>query len=265
VDSLEKLKGDSVAMLEYHAVDEFENDDAWGRINFYYIWGIPYAKFDGRDSVVGGWEVSEYLDAYNAMMALPSPCTLSILVDYNSTTRQLWVKATVFAVDSFSNAHLRYAIAESHIYYPWQWLDSLHHVTRKMLPDSLGVAFDINPGQSFVDSQTYVLDSAWNDTNCYVVVFVQRDDPGLVKPVFRSAKSELVREPSWVFGDANGDGMVDAADIVYLIDYLFVNASAPDPPASGDPNSDCKIDAADVIYLINFLFIAGPAPLEGCG
>lgn len=261
-----------MAILEYHALDEFENDDAWGRINYYGIWGIPYAKFDGRDSILGASEgsLAEYLDAYNAMMAFPSPCNLSILVDYNPTTRQLWVKATVSAVDSFSNAHLRYAIAESHIYHRWGSpysleLDSLHHVTRKMLPDSEGVAFDIDPGQSFIDSQTCVLDSTWSDTNCYVVVFVQRDDPGMVKPVFRSVKSDLFAEPNWVFGDANGDGTVDVADAVYLINYLFEDGTAPTPRASGDPNNDCVIDVADIIYLVNFLFIAGPAPLEGCG
>ncbi len=269
MDSLEKLKGDSVAILEYHALDDFENDDAWGRIEYYSIWGIPYAKFDGRDSVLGAYDgvLSEYLNAYDAMMDLPSPCSLSILVDYSSTTRRLWVKATVFAVDSFSNAHLRYAIAESHIYHPWGSeftveLDSLHHVTRKMLPDYDGVDFNIDPGQSFVDSQTYVLDSTWNDENCYVVVLVQRDDSGLVKPVFRSARSELL--PPWVFGDANGDAIVDAGDVVYLIDYLFLKGPPPNPLASGDPNSDCIVDIADIVYLINYLFIEGPEPQRGC-
>lgn len=99
-------------------------------------------------------------------------------------------------MDTFSNAYLRYAIAESHIYHRWGsdytfWLDSLHHVVRKMLPDYNGVAFSIEPGESFVDSQTYVLDYAWNHKNCYVVVFVQKDQPGEIKPVFRSVKIEL--------------------------------------------------------------------------
>jgi hypothetical protein len=263
---LEKLKGDSLAVLEYHALDDFENEDAWGRLDYYEIWGIPYAKFDGRDSVLGGQEaLSKYLTAYNAMMDLPSPCTLSILVNYNSATRQLWVKATVFAVDSFSNAHLRYAIAESHIYYPWLGLDSLHHVTRKMLPDFNGVAIPPqNPNDTFVDSQTYVLDPTWNDENCYLVVFVQRDDSGMIKPVFRSAKSELSSGPNWVFGDANGDGIVDVADVVYLINYLFTEGPPPEPMAAGDANDDCVVDIADVVYLLNYLFLEGDPPKEGC-
>ena len=62
-------------------------------------------------------------------------------------------------------------------------------------------------------------------------------------------------------GDANGDGVIDAADVVYLINFLFVAGSpAPDPLWVGDANCDGVIDAADVVYLINFLFVPGSPP-----
>lgn len=57
---------------------------------------------------------------------------------------------------------------------------------------------------------------------------------------------------------------MDVADVVYLINYLFIDGPPPSSLASGDPNSDCIVDVADIVYLINYLFIAGPAPLEGC-
>jgi hypothetical protein len=61
-------------------------------------------------------------------------------------------------------------------------------------------------------------------------------------------------------GDANSDEGVNSADIVYLINYLFVYGPAPQPLDAGDANCDGKINSADVTYLINYLFIGGPPP-----
>jgi hypothetical protein len=63
-------------------------------------------------------------------------------------------------------------------------------------------------------------------------------------------------------GDANGDGVIDIADIVHLINYLFINGPDPDPLWVGDCNCDDVVNIADVIYLINYLFLDGPPP--GC-
>ena len=63
-------------------------------------------------------------------------------------------------------------------------------------------------------------------------------------------------------GDANGDGKIDIADVVYLVNYLFIDGPAPDPICLGDANCDGKVDIADVVYLVNYLFIGGSPP--GC-
>jgi thermitase len=63
-------------------------------------------------------------------------------------------------------------------------------------------------------------------------------------------------------GDANGDGVINSADVSYLINYLFVNGPAPQPWRAGDANSDGIVNSADVAYLINYLFVSGPPP--GC-
>ena len=59
-------------------------------------------------------------------------------------------------------------------------------------------------------------------------------------------------------GDANGDGLVNAADIFYLISFLFTGGPAP---VAGDPNGDNQVTPSDVFYLINFLFAGGPLPI----
>jgi hypothetical protein len=62
-------------------------------------------------------------------------------------------------------------------------------------------------------------------------------------------------------GDINHDGDVNAADIVYMTNFLYMNGT---PPPGGysvtDINCDSSIDLSDVIYLFNYLFNSGPPP-----
>jgi hypothetical protein len=66
----------------------------------------------------------------------------------------------------------------------------------------------------------------------------------------------------FLIGDANGDGVTDVADVMYLVNYLFIGGSPPDPLEAGDANCDGEVDIADVMHLINHLFIGGSPP--GC-
>ena len=66
----------------------------------------------------------------------------------------------------------------------------------------------------------------------------------------------------YIRGDANADGLINIADAVYLLNYLFTGGPAPEPLAAGDANCDGKVDIADVVYLVNYLFLGGPPP--GC-
>jgi hypothetical protein len=59
-------------------------------------------------------------------------------------------------------------------------------------------------------------------------------------------------------GNANGDGVIDLADVFYLINNLF--AGGPPPVQSGDADGSGTVELADVFYLINYLFAEGPAP-----
>ncbi len=78
--------------------------------------------------------------------------------------------------------------------------------------------------------------------------------------------------PHWVIfqslvvqpGDASGDGVVDAGDVVSLINYLFRGGDIPDPLCRGDANGDAVVNPSDVVGLINYLFRAGPPPECSC-
>lgn len=62
-------------------------------------------------------------------------------------------------------------------------------------------------------------------------------------------------------GDANRDGGVNIADMVYLVGYLFKRGPQPNPIVQvGDANCDGKVTIADVVYLVAYLFKSGPTP-----
>lgn len=61
-------------------------------------------------------------------------------------------------------------------------------------------------------------------------------------------------------GDANGDGVINIADVMYLVNYLFIDGPPSPAVKAGDANCDGVINIADVVYLINYLFMEGPEP-----
>ncbi len=71
-----------------------------------------------------------------------------------------------------------------------------------------------------------------------------------------------LEKPSYIRGDANGDGIIDLEDVLYLISYLYKNGPAPDLFEAGDADCDGVLDIGDVLYLISYLYKGGPAP--GC-
>jgi len=65
-------------------------------------------------------------------------------------------------------------------------------------------------------------------------------------------------------GNANGDGAVNLADAVYVINYVFKGGPAPDPLCIGDANGDEAVNLADAVYVVNYVFKSGPSPVETC-
>jgi len=65
-------------------------------------------------------------------------------------------------------------------------------------------------------------------------------------------------------GDVTFDGIVNIGDIVFLLNYIYLNGPPPPHPISADVNEpDGVIDIEDIIYLISYLCQSGPNPLPG--
>lgn len=84
----------------------------------------------------------------------------------------------------------------------------------------------------------------------------------LSNPLVRDSSS-LILTVVAIRGDANNDGSITLADVVFLVAYLFKSGPAPQHYGTGDPNCDGLITIADVVYLVNYLFKSGPPPCFG--
>jgi hypothetical protein len=65
---------------------------------------------------------------------------------------------------------------------------------------------------------------------------------------------------AYLCGDANADEVIDVADIVYLVNFLYRNDDPPIPIEAGDANCDGIVNVADVVCLVNYLYRDGDPP-----
>jgi hypothetical protein len=72
-----------------------------------------------------------------------------------------------------------------------------------------------------------------------------------------------VLDSGFVWGDANGNGVVTAADIVFIINYVFKGGPSPEPLEAADVTSDGSITVADIICLVGYVFKGGDTECTG--
>ncbi len=85
-------------------------------------------------------------------------------------------------------------------------------------------------------------------------------DQGILMGLYLEALGATAGPPVEIFrrGDVNGDGGVNIADAVRLLNALFVPGSPqPDCDDSADVNDDGSSNVADAVYLLNALFTPG--------
>lgn len=70
----------------------------------------------------------------------------------------------------------------------------------------------------------------------------------------------------YVAGDADNSGVLEIADLLYLVDYMFNYGPAPTNLNAADVDASCSLDVSDLLYLVDYMFLEPPgaAPQEGC-
>ena len=139
---------------------------------------------------------------------------------------------------------------------------------------SFGPFDEISPGDSLLCVLAYVIGET---LHVDPLNFAQNFDPADPNEFYANLNfsslvqnaqvaQELYEDNFFVFlpGDGNSDEAVDIADVVYLINYIFIGGEPPSPLKVGDVNRDCVVDLEDVVYLVNYLFLNGPPPQVGC-
>ena len=70
--------------------------------------------------------------------------------------------------------------------------------------------------------------------------------------------------PNCIRGDANGSGTVTAADIIFIVNYVFKGGPVPGcDGAAADVDCSGTVASADIVYMVNYIYKGGPAPCEG--
>jgi Dockerin type I domain len=107
-------------------------------------------------------------------------------------------------------------------------------------PDDFANLFDVNNPEPFYSSLDFsdLLNNVISARNLYNSLF----------------------QINYICGDLNYDGTVGLADIVYVVNYIFIGGSEPYPYISGDVNCDTKVNIIDVVFLVNYLFRGGSDP-----
>jgi len=107
----------------------------------------------------------------------------------------------------------------------------------------------------YASGGTGTASKSWPDAGSYEVRVKAKDIHDR-----ESGWSDPLSVARYVRGDCNDDDVIDIADAVYLVNYLYKSGPAPDPQQAGDVNCDTGCELADVVFLLNFLYKSGPPP-----
>jgi len=164
--------------VHFSQTDTFYLDEAFQRIHFYLppwagLYIPPWLWYDGDPH--GGYDYTLWESIIVSRMAQPSPVTLKIWGDYNSSTGSGTVYVQ-FRNDSTAalNGIALIVITEDSLYYEAPNGVNWHnHVPRDYLPDHNGVPVSVAPGDSTVVSQSFTISPDWNDERCSIVTWIQ--------------------------------------------------------------------------------------------
>ena len=107
--------------------------------------------------------------------------------------------------------------------------------------------------------QSYLVDGKWEITLGNIkegqtaLIYIEADGKMPSIPMKLMAGNETLQEEKTIIGDANGDGVVDSADVTAIINYILGKPSASFNKGNADATGDGEIlidDAVQTVQLI---------------
>ncbi len=122
-----------------------------------------------------------------------------------------------------------------------------------------GVYISTNHGLSWTQFNLGLTDleveALISDKNEPLILWAGTGSKGVFKTIYSPFCSAIA-------GDANGNGSVNLADIIYLVNFVFKGGIEPNPTCRGDANGNGSVNLTDIIYIVNFVFKGGTAPIK---
>jgi hypothetical protein len=178
-------------------------------------------------------------------------------VKYDKLGNQLWVKryngpgdstdwAHAIAVDGSNNVYVTGGSQGSGTAYDYAT------IKYDTLGNQLWVKRYDGPGDSTDNAYAIAVDGS---NNVYVTGYSEGSGTAGDYVTIKYIQTNAMR------GDADNDGVVQIADIMYLINYVFYGGNPPIPFLEvGNCNCDDVVDIGDIVYLINYVFYSGEEP-----
>jgi hypothetical protein len=69
--------------------------------------------------------------------------------------------------------------------------------------------------------------------------------------------------PAYMAGDVDASGVINSADLIFLVNFVFKSGPGPVPVAeAGDADGSGVINSGDLVYMVNYIFKSGPPPVQ---
>jgi hypothetical protein len=198
----------------------------------------------------------------------PSFANVNITASYDETERVLSVKVTGTKNQDFDavigTTNLTVLLTEDDIVAEQMdntagiIPDYVHHaVLRANLSDVWGDAVTWD-GNQYQKNYQVRINADWVKNNMHVVAFLGKSFTGsnygdlhVVNCNDFAVKDANVLES--ILGDSNGDGDVDIADAVCIVNYVVGKTNTAFLEAAADANSDGEVDIADAVHIVNYV------------
>ena len=217
---------DTFALVQVHVIGEYAT--TWGYNRFFYFYGFQYtpsASFDGLDTEVGAWSVTQIYDEYRSMqlarLAVATDVTLALSAAHMSGSTYD-ITATVCVEPEGTGKTMRVHIAQ--VLDHWPPFPLYHRNGLKQMAGTADVTVAPGNCQDVVRTFTFDSDSWAAKPDIRIVAWAQKPLSSFPAEVYQAAWI-----PVPVFGDMDDDRDVDLHDYAGFVDCMGDPGEAPSP------------------------------------